>query len=164
MKINRQVLPVGKEIPFEEKFDFSSAKFDPTFLRKISYCKVYGKTLQFEETLRIVVDIDAKVVAVSAYSLKDVPLSLKIHDELIFSDDQNDDSAIYEPDNIFLLDPYILSLIVSSVPTRVTLKGEQIPESGKGYRVISESDYLKEREKKTDTRWQKLDSVKIDDD
>lgn len=164
MKINRQILPLEKEISLSEDIDFSAMKFDQNFLRCISFCHVEAKACQYHDVLRLIVDVKANVVAVSAYSLKDVNLPLKLHDELIFSDDENNESAFFEPDNIFMIDEYILGLILAAVPSKVVNKGEKLPSAGKGYRILSEEEFLKERKEKVDPRWQKLDSVKMDDD
>ncbi|MFA6675793.1 MAG: hypothetical protein WCS49_02845, partial [Bacilli bacterium] len=78
--------------------------------------------------------------------------------------DENDESAFYEPDNIFVIDEYILGLILAAVPSKVVNKGEKLPSDGSDYRIISEEDFLKEKKEKRDPRWQKLDSVKINND
>lgn len=162
MRINRQVIPLNKEVSIAEEIDFSKAKFDSVFIRKINYCQVSAKAFQSDKILRIVVDIKSEVVAISGYSLQDVPLSIKAHDELIFSDDPQDEEAIYEAKNIFDIDNHILSIILAHIPNRVVGKGEKLPESGKGYRILTEEEYLKEKETKPDSRWEKLDSVKIE--
>jgi len=164
MKINRQILPLEKEISLLEDIDFSTMKFDQNFLRRITFCHVEARACQYHDVLRIIVNVKANVVAVSAYSLKDVNLPLKLHDELIFSDDENDESAFYEPDNLFVIDEYILGLILAAIPSKVVNKGEKLPSDGRGYRILSEEDFLKEKKGKTDPRWQKLDSVKMNDD
>jgi len=162
MKINRQTLPLNKEVSFAEDIDFSDAKFDPSFLRKIISCHVEAKAYQNQEILRVIFAVKSQVVAISAYSLKDVPISLKLHDEIIFSDSPEDATAFYEPQNIVELDDHILGLILSHIPSKVVGKGEKLPSGGEGYRIISEDEYLKEKETKTDSRWEKLDSVKIE--
>lgn len=164
MRINRQILPLEKEIFLSEDIDFSAMKFDQNFLRRITFCHVEAKACQYHDLLRIIVNVKANVVAVSAYSLKDVKLPLKLRDELIFSDDENDESAFYEPDNVFVIDEYILGLILAAVPSKVVNKGEKLPSDGSDYRIISEEDFLKEKKEKRDPRWQKLDSVKINND
>ncbi|MFA7032848.1 MAG: hypothetical protein WC201_04735 [Bacilli bacterium] len=164
MRINRQILPLEKEISLSEDIDFSAMKFDQNFLRRITFCHVEAKACQYHDLLRVIVNIRANVVAVSAYSLKDVKLPLKLRDELIFSDDENDESAFYEPDNVFVIDEYILGLILAAVPSKVVNKGEKLPSDGSDYRIISEEDFLKEKKEKRDPRWQKLDSVKINND
>jgi uncharacterized metal-binding protein YceD (DUF177 family) len=162
MRINRQLIPLNKEVSFAEEIDFSQTKFDSVFIRKITSCQVKAKAFQSDKILRIVVDVKSEIVAISGYSLQDVPLSIKAHDELIFSDDPQDENAIYEPKNIFDIDNHILSIILAHIPNRVVGKGEKLPESGKGYRILTEEEYLKEKETKTDSRWEKLDSVKIE--
>mgnify|MGYP000863337920 FL=1 len=161
MKINRQTIPLNKEVPFGGDIDFSNAKFDPLFLRGIASCHIEGTAFQTDKILRLTINIIAKVIAISAYTLKDVPFTIRVSDELVFSDDQEDDTAIYEEKNIFDVDDYVLGIILSHIPNKVVGKGEKLPPSGEGYRIMTEEEYLQEKEKKPDPRWEKLDSVKI---
>ena len=41
-------------------------------------------------------------------------------------------------------------------------KNSKLPDDGQGYRVLSEEDYLKEKENKIDERWSKLDELDLD--
>lgn len=164
MKVNWVALPLEKETIMEEDIDFSHESFDPNFLRQITCCHAKAKLTRFMETLRVVLSVKASVIAVCAYSLEDVPLNLNLREELDFTRDKEDEENIYLSRNNFTLDEYVLDLILTSIPPKVIKKGASLPESGKGYRVLSEEDFLKEREEKKDPRWEKLDSVKINDD
>ena len=109
------------------------------------------------------VNIDAKVIGVCAYSLEDVPLDIKVHDNIEISDVVEDDDVIfYEKNSVFDIDPYILSLIVTNVPQKIVKKGAKLPSGGKGYRVLSEEEYQKEESKKVDPRWAALDNLDLD--
>lgn len=161
MKINRAALTYGTPKQFEENVDFSSASLDPTHIRKIENCVVKAKATDYESILRIELEINALVIGVCSYSLEDVELKLKINDELNFSDDENDPDCYYSSDSIIDLDEYILGILLANVPVRIIKKGAKLPEDGKGYRVLSEEQYEKEKENSTDPRWSKLDDLDL---
>ena len=108
------------------------------------------------------ISVECDITGVCSYTLEDVPLHLKFKDSLEFSNEIEDDEDIFfEPKPIFDVDPYILGLIIASIPTKIIKKGAKLPNSGAGYRVLSEEDYRKEKEKKKDPRWSKLDDIKL---
>lgn len=162
MRINKLILPLGKTVKMEEDIDFSSLPFDPSYLKLINYCRVLAHVTRFEDTLRVIVNVKTEVVVPSAYTLKDVVLPLKIKDELVFSDDENDESSFYEPQKIFDIDEYILSLVLSAIPLKVVGNDEKLPSDGDGYRVLSEEQFVKEQEDKQDSRWSCLDDISLD--
>lgn len=161
MKLNRQTLPMNKSVPFEDDIDYSSYEFDPNYIRGIPECHVEIVATQYEDLLRVTFNIKAKVIAVCAYTLEDVILPIKTKDELNFTEDEEDDTCNYEPNQIIDLDDYVLALILSQVPPKVIKKGAKLPENGNGYRVLSEEELAKERENKTDSRWDALDNLDI---
>lgn len=162
MKLNRQILPLNKTVTLEDDIDFSNYDFDPNYIRGINNCHVVLETTQYENLLRIKASIKCVVTAVCAYTLEDVPLEISYQDELNFTDDESDDSCYYEPDNIFDIDDYILGLILSQVPPKVVKKGAKLPDNGNGYRVMTEDALLKERENKTDSRWDALNDLDLE--
>ena len=165
MKLNRVILEEGKEEIFEEEIDFSNFQFNETHVRRISACHAKIKATDYGETLRVVFQIRATVIAVCSYTLEDVPLELDFTDELEFtSEDMDDDAMIYEPDHIIDMDPHILSLIFARIPIKVVKPGAKLPENGDGYSVMTEEDYLRERSGKKNSAWDILDTVKLDDD
>lgn len=165
MKLNRVILEEGKEEVFEEEIDFSNFQFNETHVRRIPACHAKIKATDYGETLRVVFQIRATVIAVCSYTLEDVPLELDFTDELEFtSEDMDDDAMIYEPDHIIDMDPHILSLIFARIPIKVVKPGAKLPENGDGYSVMTEEDYLRERSGKKNSAWDILDTVKLDDD
>lgn len=164
MKINRALLTNGIPKSFEEAIDFSHVSFDQNHIRSIPSCMVKITATDYESILRIVVEINALVIGVCSYTLEDVELKLKINDELNFTDDENDEDCYYEKDNIIDLDNYILGILLANIPVRIIKKGAKPPKNGENYRVISEDEYIKEKENSHDSRWDILDSVKIDED
>lgn len=162
MKLNRKPLPLGKTVEFKEEMSFLDNSFDTFQIRNIPHADVLILATEYGETLRVVFDIKADVTAVSSYTLKDVPLKISVEEEFSFTDeDIEDDNILYEPNAIIELDEYILSLILSKIPIKVVGKNEKIPDGGEGYRVISQDDYEKEKETKTDPRWSALDDLEF---
>ena len=162
MKLNR-LLFNNKGYVLEGDIDFSNEEFDGYHLRKINSCHVYITGQEFEDLLMLDVKIESNVTGVCAYTLEDVPLDLKIHENIEISDTVEDDDVIfYEKNAVFDIDPYILSLIVANVPNKIIKKGAKLPSSGKGYRVLSEEEYNKEQENKVDPRWAALDNLDLD--
>ncbi|MBR0439360.1 MAG: DUF177 domain-containing protein [Bacilli bacterium] len=164
MKINRALLSFGNSKTFTESIDFSSLTFDGSHIRKIESCEATVIATDYDDILRIEVKIDAKVIGICAYTLEDVELSIKAEDELTFSDDENDQDSYYEKSNIIDLDEYILGILLANVPVRIIKKGAKLPQNGKNYRVMSEDEYEKEKEKKHDPRFDILDTVEFDED
>ncbi len=161
MKLNRAVLQTNKPTKFSEDVDFSSKEFDPLFLRGITNCHVEMEATQYDEFLRVNFDIDTSIVAVCAYTLEDVILPLKIHEELAFGDNPDDESSYYEENVIIDLDEYILGIILAYIPPKVIKKGAKPPKDGEGYRVITEEQLAEERKNKKDDRWSKLDNLDL---
>lgn len=162
MKLNRATLKVNRPTKFVEDIDFSKESFDPLFLRGIKSCHVEIEATEYEELLRVEFSIQAKVIAVCAYTLEDVELPLLINEELAFSDSEDDEYSNYEPNDIIDLDEYILGLIIASIPPKVIKKGAKPPQNGDGYRVISEEDLIEERKSKKDSRWDALDDIEFE--
>ena len=100
MKLNRAYLEEGKEEIFTEKIDFSNFPFNETHVRRIPMCEATIKATDYGETLRVIFQIKAQVIAVCSYTLEDVPMDLDFTDELEFTNvDYQDDEMIYEPEN-----------------------------------------------------------------
>ena len=164
MKINRAILAEGKEEIYEEDIDFSQYQFNQNHIKSVPFAHAKIKATEYGSTLRIIFYIKAKVIGVCSYTLEDVPLEYDFQDELIFTNEiEDNDELIYEKSHLIDLDPHILSLILSRVPIKIVKKGAKLPENGDSYRVLSEEDYFKEKEKKHDSRWDILDTVKLDD-
>ena len=149
-------------LDIEDDIDFSNAELDQSHIRKIGSCHVKVHGQEYEDLIVLEIKIEAEVVGVCSYSLEDVPLKLKFKDTLHFSNEiEDDEETIFEDKPIFDLDPYILELIITEVPMKIVKKGAKLPDSGNGYRVLSEEEYLKEKEEKKDSRWSKLDDVEL---
>ena len=161
MKINRALLTNGVAKSFEEAIDFSHIEFDKNHIRSIQDCNVKAVATDYESILCIDVEISALVIGVCSYSLEDVEIPLKIKDQLVFTDDETDEDNYYIKGNIVDLDEYILGILLANVPVRIIKKGAKLPGDGNDYRVISEDQYQKEKEKKPDSRWGALDDLDL---
>ena len=162
MKLNK-LLFANKDYVFEGEISFDNAAVDPNHIRQIlpASFKITGQT--FEDLLLLHVEVKATVIGVCCYSLEDVELPIHVVDDIQISDTIEDDEQIfYEPNVVFDIDPYILSMIIASVPIKIVKKGAKLPSSGNGYRVLSEEEYLKEEANKKDSRWSALDDVDLD--
>ena len=164
MKINRAILTNGIPQTISDAIDFSSIQFDPTHIKSIPVCNVTAVATDYEQILRVEASIEAKVIGICSYSLEEVEIDLNIKDELIFTDDEEDEDNYYEKGNLIDLDPYILGIILANVPVRIIKKGAKLPQNGKDYRVISEDEYVEEQANKKDPRFDILDSVEFPDD
>ena len=146
----------------EEDIDFSKKEFDGVHIRKIDKCHVRLTGDVFDNLFVLQIEITASVIVPSAYTLKDINLDLHFSDVFNIScEDEEDDEIFYEPNDIFDVEPYILSAIIAEVPMVNIAKDEKLPEDGKGYRILSEDDYLEEQKKKVDSRWSKLDDIDL---
>ena len=161
MKINRFAF-TNNHLEVEDDVDFSFANLDPNHIRKIEHTHVKVVGDEYENIICLKLDIHTDVTGVCSYTLEDVPLHLHFKDSLELSNEINDDDdIIYVEKPIFDIDEYILQLIIGEVPLKLVKKGAKLPEGGAEYRVISEDEYLKEKENKKDDRWSKLDDVKL---
>ena len=149
-------------LELEDDIDFSHAELDLNHIRKIENTHVKVIAHEYDDLITMDVTVECDITGACSYTLEDVPLHLKFKDSLEFSNEIEDDEDIFfEPKPIFDVDPYILGLIIASIPTKIIKKGAKLPNSGAGYRVLSEEDYRKEKEKKKDPRWSKLDDIKL---
>ena len=165
MTLNRAILPLNKTETFTEEIDFSSQVFDENHVKRINKCLVSVEATEFGDVLRLKVNGEAEVIASCSYTLEDVPTKVKLHDEFFFSSEEDKSQNCYfEPSMMIDLDPHILALILAEVPHNITKSGAKLPESGNGYRVISEDQYLEEKKNKKNSAFDILDSIEFDED
>jgi len=161
MNINLITLPMNKSVPFDEEIDFTSLEFQNLNVKKINKCNVHAIVSQYETLLRVEVTVKAELTCISAYSLKDVPYKVNVNDEIDFGEEVQENDELIK-NNILCLDEYVLTLILGSVPKRVTLKDEKLPENGNGYRVLTEKELEEERKNKHTSAFDCLDSLDLD--
>ena len=112
--------------------------------------------------------IKVDLVLECAYSLEEVDYPLDFEDEIdfLFVDDelkQEDETLIYIDSNTLELEPYILGLIITEIPSRVIKEGATLPRGGKGYEVITEEEYYERHEENVDPRFAGLDDFDLDE-
>lgn len=83
-----------------------------------------------------------------AYTLESVDYPLDFKESIDISEDESNQDTYFVKGNLVDLNPIILDLIIGHIPTKVIKKGAKLNTSGDGYRVLSEDDLKKEREKK----------------
>ena len=132
--------------------------------RRIKDCNAEIKVTDYDSIFRVEINIKSNVVVGCAYTLEDVDYVVKARDELDFTDeelDEDDDTLIQMESTIIDLKPHIYSILVSAIPIKVVKKGAKPPKDGNGYRVLSEDEFLNEKDKKTDSRWDILDDIEF---
>lgn len=160
MRLNR-LLFENPNYVLEGTIDFSSLSFSSN-IKKIMPAEVKITGSIFEDMLMLKVNIKTTVIGICSYTLEDVEIPMQITDNIEFSNEIEDDETIFfEPNNIFEIDEYILSIIISEVPSKIVKKGAKLPENGNGYRVLTEEEYEKEQQNKKDPRWNKLDDLDL---
>ena len=166
MKLNRATLPDNKAQTFTDEVDFSKYPFDENHVRRIDSCSVKVVATDFGDVLQVQLSGEANVIASCSYTLEDVPLDVKFKDSFYFTDSKDNEAedCYFEPGVEIDLDPHILALILAEVPHTLTKSGASLPKSGNGYRVLSEDDYLKEKEHKGNSAFDILDPIEFDDE
>ena len=165
MTLNRATLPLNKTETFNEEIDFSSQTFDENHVKRINKCSVSVDATEFGDVLRLNVNGEAELIASCSYTLEDVPMKVKFHEEFFFSsEDDSSQDCFYEPGVNIDLDPHILALILAEVPHNITKSGAKLPESGNGYRVLSEEQYLEEKKNKKNSAFDVLDTIEFDEE
>ena len=61
------------------------------------------------------------------------------------------------------MDHYIFNLLSASVPLSPKAPNAKAPQSGKGYRVLSEEEFLKEKEEQGNSQFDALKDIDFDD-
>ena len=164
MKLNRATLPLNKSQTITEELDFANQTFDENHVKRIESCFVKVVATEYGDVLRCEISGKAHVIASCSYTLEDVPLDVTFSDSFYFSDtEDNSQDCYYEPGNEVDLDPHILALILSEVPHNIVKNGATLPKSGNGYRVLSEEDFMKEKNKKKNHAFAILDTLEVDE-
>lgn len=166
MKVNRLFLKLNEKTDFEEEIDFSSLTPDFHHVRRIDTCLVKGSMTEYGSCLILEMTIKADVIASCSYTLEDCPYKVKVSEKFYFTSEKEDatsDEMYYEPGNEINMDDYVLSLILTSVPHNLHKPGAKLESNeAKGYRILTEEEYLKEREEKKSSPFDVLDDLDLD--
>ena len=95
--------------------------------------------------------------------MEDVNLDINAKDDLEFTDNEEDDGCYLAQGPLIDLDEYILGILLANVPVRIVKKGAKLPDSGNGYRVLTQDEYQKEKENTQDPRWDALNDLEFDE-
>lgn len=122
-----------------------------------------------EKTSEFIVglDIDATVTVPCAISLNPIEIDIetKISETFVFDinllEEENEDTIWVEGLEIDLW-PFIWSAILSEIPLKVVDPELETYPEGKGWKVMTEADYTKEKEETIDPRLEILKDFKFD--
>lgn len=161
MQINPYNFLDNKDYHLEDDIDFSNADLSAiNNLEKINSCHVDVDINNYEDILVLSFMIKTNLTLLSSYSSKEFDKDFVFNETIDFSYNKEDeDSSFVITDSNLILDKYIFDIIITNIPSKVAMKGEKLPNSGESFRVISEEEYLKEKEKQKDDRWSKLDDI-----
>lgn len=166
IKIDVSKLSYTKETILNEvvSFDPELYKCYPPLL-EVKKCKVEAKIRRYEDFIYVSLLIKADVVLQCSYTLKPFDSKLKSNEELHFASyvEEGDDDLVIYKGNSIELDKYIFDAISASVPPSPKAPGAKLPESGKGYRVISSDEFIKEKENQTNSQFDALEGLEFDD-
>lgn len=161
MKLNTNLLS-NKETIIEETLEVPSDFKCTLPLKEVKSVKVKAKASKFEDFIDVFIHLEAETIMESSYSLKLIPYTLKTSEEYHFGDADDGDDLIPYKGAVIDLDVYIFNLLSASVPMTFKGKGETLPSGSEDFRVLSEEDYLKEKDSSGDPRFAKLDEIDFD--
>ena len=165
MKIDVLKLPYTKVQELKEDIVFDPSVFVCHYpLVSVQNCHAELKAQRFEEFIYINLSIKAKVTLQCSYTLKNFETMVEGSDELHFapSKDEDEDCIEYSGTSIEM-DQYIFNLLSASVPLSPKAPNAKAPKSGNGYRVISEDEFLKEKEEHGNSQFDALEGLEFDD-
>ena len=165
MKLDVLKLPYTKVSELKEDVIFDPEVFvchNP--LVSVESCHAELKAQRFEEFIYVTISLKAKVVLECSYTLKHFETVISGVDELHFapSKDEDEDCIEYKGTSIEL-DQYIFNLLSASVPLSPKAPNAKTPSSGSGYRVLTEDEYLKEKEESGNSQFDALKDLEFDE-
>ena len=165
MKIDVLKLPYTKVAELSEDVSFDPEVFVCHIpLVSVESCHAELKAQRFEEFIYINLVVKAKVTLQCSYTLKNFETTIEGSDELHFapSKDEDEDCIEYKGTSIEM-DQYIFNLLSASVPLSPKAPNAEAPKSGKGYRVLSEEEFLKEKEERGNSQFDALEDLEFDE-
>lgn len=165
MKLDVLKLPYTKEAKLSEEVSFDPEVFKCHIpLVEVLGCHTDVTVQRFEEFIYVTISIRAKVILQCSYTLQNFETVVKGVDELHFASSKEDDEDCIEfKGNTIDLDQYIFNLLSASIPPSPKAPNAKAPESGKGYRVLSEDDFFSEREEKGNSQFDALKDLDFDE-
>ena len=165
MKLDVLKLPYTKVQTLSEDISFDPEVFKcHKPLVNVISCHAELKAQRFEEFIYVTLSIKAKVTLQCSYTLKNFETTIEGVDELHFapSRDEDEDCIEYKGTSIDM-DQYIFNLLSASVPLSPKAPNAKAPTSGKGYRVLSEEELIKEKEEEGNSQFDALKDLDFDE-
>ena len=165
MKLDVLKLPYTKVETLSQDISFDPEVFVcHAPLINVLSCHVELKAQRFEEFIYVTLSLKAKVTLQCSYTLQNFDTEIFGEDELHFapSKDEDEDCIEYKGTSIEM-DQYIFNLLSASVPLSPKAPNAKAPESGKGYRVLSEDEFWKEKEEVGNSQFDALKDIDFDD-
>jgi len=165
MKLDVLKLPYTKVETLEDDVIFDEEVFKcHTPLVEVKSCHVELKAQRFEEFIYVTVNLKAKVVLECSYTLKHFETTISGSDELHFAPSKDEDEDCIEYKGTFIdLDPYIFNLLSASIPLSPKAPNAKTPSSGKDYRVLTEDEFLREKEETGNSQFDALKDLEFDE-
>ena len=165
MKIDVLKLPYTKVANLSEDVVFNPEVFVcHAPLISVQSCHAKLKAQRFEEFIYVTLSIKANVTLQCSYTLKNFETTIEGTDELHFAPNKDEDEDCIEyRGTVIEMDHYIFNLLSASVPLSPKAPNAKAPESGKGYRVLSEDEFLKEKEEQGNSQFDALKDIDFDD-
>ena len=145
MKINRLLLPLGKEVNYHEDINLNYYQGDKYHVKNIKSCHMDLNIVNYDSLITLHFDIKGEVLTTCSYTLEEFLYPYHIKQDIEINEDENDEFDII--DNNIDIDEMLITLIISHIPFKLVKPGAKLPSDGEGYRVLSEEDALKEKKK-----------------
>ncbi|HAM62589.1 MAG: hypothetical protein A2Y20_01350 [Firmicutes bacterium GWF2_51_9] len=157
-----------KALVLDEEIAFSPATFDGNDrLRKLEKVHVTASGLWDgnQNVLRVHLDVSGVMVVPCAITDEDVLVEFKTEDDPVFSFGKTDDEEAIEVkgDTVELM-PVVYPLIMMEIPLKVVKPGLKDYPKGDGWEVLTEEEYLREKQSQIDPRLAKLRDYKPKDE
>ena len=165
MKLDILKLPYTKVQTLSEDINFDPEVFVcHAPLINVLSCHAELKGQRFEEFIYVTLSIKAKVTLQCSYTLQHFETEITGVDELHFAPNKDEDEDCIEYKGTSIdMDHYIFNLLSASVPLSPKAPNAKAPKSGNGYRVLSEDDFLKEKEEAGNSQFDALKDLDFDD-
>lgn len=157
-----------KALVLDEEIAFSPATFDGNDrLRKLEKVHVTASGLWDgnQNVLRVHLDVSGVMVVPCAITDEDVLVEFKTEDDPVFSFGKTDDEEAIEVkgDTVELM-PVVYPLIMMEIPLKVVKPSLKDYPKGDGWEVLTEEEYLREKQSQIDPRLAKLRDYKPKDE
>ena len=165
MRLDVLKLPYTKVANLSEDLNFDPEVFLCHLpLVSVESCHAELKAQRFEEFIFVTLSIKAKVTLQCSYTLQNFETIIEGVDELHFAPNKDEDEDCIEYKGTSIdMDHYIFNLLSASVPLSPKAPNAKAPKSGNGYRVLSEDEFIKEKEEEGNSQFDALKDLEFDE-